>query len=119
MKRIFGLLALGYIVWATPSLAQHNATAQQNVAYTPSDSFVAAQGGVVSVTHTGLGAYSVFCSGIGPGGLFNTAMLGTVQVTAVGDSNVYCHVNNWSSGTIPIERGVGVEDLRPPTVHLP
>jgi hypothetical protein len=21
-----------------------------------------------------------------------------VQVTAVGDSNVYCHVNNWSSG---------------------
>jgi hypothetical protein len=25
-------------------------------------------------------------------------MLGTVQVTAVGDSNAYCHVNNWSSG---------------------
>jgi hypothetical protein len=25
-------------------------------------------------------------------------MVGTVQVTSVGDSNVYCHVNNWSSG---------------------
>jgi hypothetical protein len=25
MKRIFGLLALGYIVWATPSLAQSGA----------------------------------------------------------------------------------------------
>jgi hypothetical protein len=72
MKRIFGLLALGYILWATPSLAQSgavlcyaladNATVQYNVPYTPaSGSFVAAQGGAISVTHTGLGAYSVSC----------------------------------------------------------
>ena len=112
MPRIFtailALVALGDIVWATPSLAQSgavlcytladNATAQQNVSYTPADSFVAAQGGAVSVTHTGLGAYSVYCGGIGPGGVFNTKMLGTVQVTAVGNDNVYCHVNDWSSG---------------------
>jgi hypothetical protein len=110
MKRIFGLLALGYIVWATPSFAQsgavlcytfaNNAATTVNMPYTPpsGSTFVAVQGGTVSITHTGTGAYSVTCNGIGPGGLFNIQPLGAVLVTAVGDSNAECHTNSWFSG---------------------
>jgi hypothetical protein len=110
MKRIFGLLALGYIIWATPSLAQsgavlcytfaNNAAAALNTPYTPpsGSTFVAAQGGTANVTHTGTGAYSVTCGGIGPGGLLDHQPLGTVLVTAVGNSNAECYVNSWSSG---------------------
>jgi hypothetical protein len=111
MKRIFWLLALGSIVWATPSLAApsgkvlcyalaNNATAPLNMSYTPdSRSAFNPSGGGISVTHTGTGTYSVLCSGVGVGGIgFET--VGNVQVTAVGDDNTYCHLKSWASGAV-------------------
>jgi hypothetical protein len=111
MKRILCLLALGFALCATPSLAApsgsvlcyllaNNATAPLNTPYTPdSRSAFSAKGGGISVSHTGTGTYSVTCGGVGVGGIgFET--VGNVQVTAVGDSNVYCHVNSWASGVV-------------------
>jgi hypothetical protein len=109
MKRTLCLLALGFVFCATPSLAApsgtvlcyllaNNATATINTPYTPdSRSALNAKGGAISVTHTGTGTYSVTRTSLGVGGIgFET--VGNVQVTAVGDSNVYCHVNGWGSG---------------------
>jgi hypothetical protein len=123
MKRTLCLLALGFVFCTTPSLAApsgavvcyllaDNATAPANTPYTPdSRSAFNAKGGGISVTHTGTGTYSVTCTGLGVGSL-GIERIGNVQVTAVGDSNVYCHVNNWTSGRLIVL-------AREPTVVVP
>jgi hypothetical protein len=111
MKQIIWSLALGFVLWASPSFAgptgavlcyalANNAAAPLNMPYTPdSRSAFNAKGGAISVTHTGTGTYSVTCNGLGVGGIgFET--VGNVQVTAVGDTNVYCHVNSWGAGIL-------------------
>jgi hypothetical protein len=125
MKTILGVLALGSIAWATPSLAAptgqvqcytfaNNAANNQpqpiNTPYTPDPSAsFNSSGGAISVTHTGIGTYSVLCNGLGFGG-FGFPLVGTVQVTAKSDTNVYCHANSWGSGEIFVEKlggGIG------------
>jgi hypothetical protein len=123
MKRILCLLALGFVFYATPSFAAptgavlcyllaNNAGAALNTPYTPdSRSAFNANGGAISVTHTGTGTYSVTCYGVGVGGI-GFEQVGNVQVTADGDSNIYCHVNGWGSGiTLAAEPSAAV---RPP-----
>jgi hypothetical protein len=118
MKRISWLIVLGIVLCASPSLAAptgavlcyalaNNASAQVGVPYTPdSRSAFNAKGGAINVTHNGTGVYSVTCAGVGVGGIgFET--VGNVQVTAVGDSNVYCHVNSWTAGILIAGRPPG------------
>jgi hypothetical protein len=70
-----------------------------NVPYTP-NSLTAynAKGGGISVVHTGTGAYLVICGGFPT--TVGSEWFGDVQVTAVGDINTFCHVNNWSIGSV-------------------
>jgi hypothetical protein len=110
-KLVLGLflLALGFVFSSTtPSFAgpsgavlcylvANNAGAPFNTPYTPDFASAFNTGGGISVTHTGTGTYSVTCNGLGVGGL-GFQMVGNVQVTAVGSSNIYCHANSWASG---------------------
>jgi len=113
MKRTFGLLVLGCMVWATPSLADqgrgaavlcyvwaNNASPAVNTPYQPDPvySFNAQnRAGGNSVTKTGTGAYTVTCTGVGGGGPWGAG--GHVQVSSYGNLNTFCHVENWSTGS--------------------
>jgi hypothetical protein len=119
------VLALGSIAWATPSLAAppgqvqcyafannaaNNRPQPINTPYAPdANASFNSSGGTISVTHTVTGTYSVVCNGIGVGG-FGFPLVGTVQVTAKSDTNVYCHTNSSGSGEIFVEKlggGIG------------
>lgn len=120
MKRafcIFALCCVTWFMWAVPSLAApsgttlcyalaNNATAPHNTPYTaaPNTSYNPAASGIVSINHVDLGVYSVTCFGVNADG---REMAGTVQVTAVGDTNVYCHVGGWRNAlvNVPFEAG--------------
>jgi hypothetical protein len=109
---IIGVLALGSIVWATPSLADpgrgttvlcylwaNQASPPINTPYMPSPfySFNAQnRSNGISVTKTGTGTYSVTCTGVGGDGPWGPG--GHVQVSAYGDGvNTFCHVGHWST----------------------
>jgi hypothetical protein len=109
----FGVLALGGIVCATPSLADGGRGAATlcylwadqpspplNTPYQPSPiySFNAVNGSDgISVTKTATGSYLVKCTGVGGGPLLGPG--GHVQVSAYGDGvNTFCHVGSWSTG---------------------
>jgi hypothetical protein len=129
MTRLFAWLALGFVIWSTPSLAAptgavmcyvvaNDAQHALNMPYTP-DSRTAynAKGGQVSVTHTGIGAYTVTCTGgFGSGIGFET--IGNVQVNSVGDTNMFCHVKSWASGSLlvvsTLQRAETIGNLPPP-----
>ncbi len=117
MTRLFALMALGFVVLSTPSLAAptgaalcyvlaNDAQHAVNMPYTP-DSRTAynAKGGQVSVTHTGTGTYTVTCTGgFGSGIGFET--IGNVQVNSVGNTNMFCHVKSWASGSLLVVSGL-------------
>jgi hypothetical protein len=111
-KLALGVLALGYMVWATPSRADpgrgatvlcyvwaNEEEAQLNTPYTPSPeySFNAqnrANGN--TVTRTATGTYLVRCTGVGGGSAWGAG--GHVQVSAYGDGvNTACHVGHWET----------------------
>ena len=113
MKRTFGMLLLGCIVWATPALADpgrgatvlcyvwaNDASPTPNVPYTPSSFYSfntqdRATGN--SVTKHSTGVYSVTCTGVGGDRAWGEG--GHVQVSSYGDgNNVSCHVGSWSTG---------------------
>ena len=116
MKRIFisfGVLSLGSIALATPSLADpgrgatvlcylwnNNASPTLNVPYEPSSTYsfnAQNRAGGNTVTKTATGTYSVKCSGVGGGTQWGPG--GHVQVSAYGFSNNgSCHVVSWSTG---------------------
>lgn len=108
----FNVLAIGCIVWATPSLADpgrgtttlcylwaNNASPAIGTPYTPSPTYsfnAQNRAGGISVTKTATGTYSVKCTGVGGGTPW--AAGGHVQVTGYGGNNSYCHVGSWSTG---------------------
>ena len=109
----FGVLALGCIVWATPSLADAGRGAATlcylwadqpspplNTPYTPDPtySFNAKNGSDgISVTEIATGSYLVTCTGVGGGTAWGAG--GHVQVSAYGDGiNTFCHVGSWGTG---------------------
>jgi hypothetical protein len=108
-----GVLALGCIVSATPSLADagrgaamlcylwaDNPSPPLNTPYRPDPvySFNAQDGSDgISVTKTGIGTYSITCTGVGGGKAWGPG--GHVQVSAYGDGlNTFCYVGSWSTG---------------------
>jgi hypothetical protein len=108
-----GVLALGCIVWATPSFADagrgaatlcylwaDNPSPPLNTPYTPDAtySFNAQDGSNgITVTKTGTGTYLVTCTGVGGGSPWGPG--GHVQVSAYGDGlNTFCHVGHWETG---------------------
>jgi len=119
MKRTFiaftalGVLALGSIVWATPSFADpgrgattlcylwnNNASPTIGTAYEPNSTYsfnAQNRAGGIRVTRTATGTYSVTCTGVGGGSAWGPG--GHVQVSAYGfGNNGSCHVQSWGTG---------------------
>jgi hypothetical protein len=113
MNLTSGALALGCMVWATPSHADAGRGAATlcylwadqpspplNAPYRPDPvySFNAQNGADGnSVTKIGTGTYLVKCGGVGGGSLLGAG--GHVQVSAYGDGiNTFCHVGSWGTG---------------------
>jgi hypothetical protein len=115
MKRIlFNLLALGCIVWATPSFADpgrgtttlcyvwgDQESPPLNTPYPPATAYsfnIQNRAGGNSVTKTATGVYTVKCTGVGGDGPWGEG--GHVQVSSYGeDVNTFCHVGHWESFT--------------------
>ncbi|WP_394754818.1 hypothetical protein [Crenothrix sp.] len=81
-------------VWA------NNATSNIGAAYNPSSPYSFNTNGDAAtknmVTRTATGTYTVNCKGVGGGGW--GAPGGHVQVTAYGNTNSACKVQNWGTG---------------------
>jgi hypothetical protein len=116
MKTILCGLALGCLVWATPSQAEPVRGAATlcylwadqdqhalNQPYVPNTTFsfnaVSTAAGN-TVTHVGTGRYAVKCAGAGGGPAFSGGG-GHVQVSSYGFTNTFCHVEDWETGDTP------------------
>ena len=113
MKRIFGVLVLGCILWTTPSLADpgrgaavlcyvwaNNASPAVNTAYEPDTRFsfnAQNRAAGIKVAKTATGTYTVTCTGVGGGGSSTWGYGGHVQVSSYGSSNTFCHVQEWAT----------------------
>jgi hypothetical protein len=112
MNRIFRLLVLGCMIWATPSFADsgrgatvlcyvwaNQTSPALNAAYEPDARFsfnAQHKGGGITVTKTATGTYSVRCTGVGGGNAWGPG--GHVQVSSYGNENTFCHVQEWNTG---------------------
>jgi hypothetical protein len=110
MKRTLCGLALGCLLWATPSLAEPSRGAATlcylwadkeantlNMPYEPNATFsfnAVSKAAGNTVTHVGTGRYAVKCAGVGGGPAFSGGG-GHVQLSSYGPINTFCHVEDW------------------------
>src|SRR5262245_38150481 len=103
MKKIFGTLTLGCLLWATPSHADpgrraavmcyvwaNDDTHGLNTPYEPTAAYsynAQNRAGGNRVTHTATGTYNVTCSGVGGGPQWGAG--GHVQVSSYGNQNTF------------------------------